>query len=138
VLQFYGLLAELPSGGSIVTGAGAADGSSAVAGSGAEIFKGAGAADGRASVSGQKYVPGEIVLNMSDLSKLLRLEAHDGTHIVSTLRDLVAASGNYDKTKVVLGDGSLSIVSIFVPPSTDPHISGAVWNSSGTLTISAG
>ena len=137
MLHYYGLIAELSSG-AIITGTGEADGSSAVAGVGAGVFKASGEADGRASVSGQKYVPGEIILNMSDLSKLLRLEAVDGTHIVSTLRDLVAASGNYDKTKVVLGDGSLSIVSIFVPPMADPHINGAVWNSSGTLTISAG
>jgi hypothetical protein len=138
VLHYYGLIAELPVGTSLITGTGEADGSSAVAGVGAGVFKASGEADGRASVSGAKYVPTEIVLNMSDLSKLLRLEAVDGTHIVSTLRDLVAASGNYDKTKVILGDGSLSIVSIFVPPTTDPHINGAVWNSSGTLTISAG
>jgi hypothetical protein len=27
---------------------------------------------------------------------------------------------------------------IFVPPQADPHVSGQVWNSAGTLTISAG
>ena len=27
---------------------------------------------------------------------------------------------------------------LFVPPTSDPQIVGAVWNNSGTLTISAG
>ena len=27
---------------------------------------------------------------------------------------------------------------IFIPPTSDPLINGAVWNSSGTLTVSTG
>jgi len=27
---------------------------------------------------------------------------------------------------------------MFVPPTADPHVLGAVWNSSGTLIVSAG
>ncbi len=26
----------------------------------------------------------------------------------------------------------------FIPPTKDPHTSGALWNNAGTLTISAG
>lgn len=27
---------------------------------------------------------------------------------------------------------------VWVPPTADPHVSGAVWNNAGTLTISSG
>lgn len=31
-----------------------------------------------------------------------------------------------------------SLGGLWVPPTSDPHVVGAVWNSAGTLTISAG
>lgn len=27
---------------------------------------------------------------------------------------------------------------VWIPPTADPHVSGAVWNNAGTLTISSG
>lgn len=38
-------------------------------------------------------------------------------------------------TDVVMTSGAASVI---IPPTADPHVVGAIWNNSGTLTISAG
>jgi hypothetical protein len=74
---------------------------------------------------------------MADLSKLLRLDALDGTHVVSTLADLVAASGGKDATKALAGDGTFQSLSGLSSPVTvgwavTPYNAGT--KSSGTFT----
>lgn len=61
---------------------------------------------------------------MTDLSKLLRLDASDGTHVVSTLADLVASSGGQDSTKFLAGDGTFQSISI--PPDGVSVVSSGV------------
>lgn len=49
---------------------------------------------------------------------------------VITLGGTVAYSGS--NAPVTSAGGT------FIPPTSDPHVTGAVWNNAGTLEISAG
>ena len=52
----------------------------------------------------------------------------DVKHNTAEIRQTKAS----DALKVVSDGG------IFIPPSADPAVAGAIWNNSGTLAISAG
>lgn len=54
------------------------------------------------------------------------LEINNGT--AGTFRDLKLRD-------LIMTSGASSVI---IPPTADPHVSGAIWNNSGTLAISAG
>jgi len=41
-------------------------------------------------------------------------------------------------TSNVTGPTGSTSATMFVPPTADPHVVGAVWNNGGVLTVSAG
>lgn len=57
--------------------------------------------------------------------------ALDGTEHVT-----ISQSGN--SRSVQLSSLRTMIAASFVLPTADPHVVGALWNSAGTITISAG
>lgn len=55
----------------------------------------------------------------------------DGTEHV-----LISQSGNIRLS--LLSTWRTMIAAVFILPSADPHVVGALWNNAGTITISAG
>lgn len=55
----------------------------------------------------------------------------DGTEHVE-----ISQSGN--KRTAQLSSFRTMVAASFILPTADPHVSGALWNSAGTITISAG
>lgn len=52
----------------------------------------------------------------------------------------VDSNGNFVGKAVAAATGSLRLVNgavVFIPPTTDPAVTGAIWNNAGTLAISA-
>ena len=52
----------------------------------------------------------------------------------------IDSDGNMVGKAVAAATGSLRLVSgklVFIPPTSDPGVTGAIWNNGGTLAISA-
>ena len=65
---------------------------------------------------------------------------HPDTTTQALSVQFVNANGEFVGKAVVAATGSLRLVGgavVYIPPTTDPAVAGAVWNNGGVLAISA-